>query len=117
MGYCRGHREYTASDESDLMKHIQIVHKAVKVNQTRFKVEHADIEVPEGVEAIWAVLTPGADTSSSKVKRIAVGSIYVSPNFKYRVATIDHIIEIIHLLRAKYHNEIHFLCGGDVNRH
>ena len=89
---------------------------AIVFNQTRFKVEKVDIETPEGVEAIWALLTPRADTTKSRVKRIAVGSLYVSPNSKYKVATIDHIIETIHLLRSKYNNEVHFLCGGDVNR-
>ena len=89
---------------------------AIVFNQARFKVEKANIEAPEEVEAVWAVLTPRADTRCSKVKRIAVGSIYVSPNSRFKVATIDHIIETIHLLRSKYNNEVHFLCGGDVNR-
>ena len=34
----------------------------------------------------------------------------------YKANTVDHIIETVHLLRAKYNNEINFLMGGDVNR-
>ena len=34
----------------------------------------------------------------------------------YKTATIDHIIETIHLLRTKYDNEVNFLLGGDFNR-
>ena len=30
--------------------------------------------------------------------------------------TIDHIIETIHLMRAKYDNDINFIIGGDFNR-
>ena len=51
-----------------------------------------------------------------KVKRIAVGTFYVSPRSTHKDATIDHIIESIHILRSKYDNEIHFLLGGDLNR-
>ena len=65
---------------------------------------------------MWALFTPKADTSKSKIKRIAVGSFYISPNSMYKANTVDHIIETVHLLRAKYNNEINFLMGGDVNR-
>ena len=37
-----------------------------------------------------------------KVKRIAIGSIYIAPRSKFKSETIDHIIDSIHLLRAKY---------------
>ena len=50
-----------------------------------------------------------------KVKRIAVGSIYVSPRSKVKAETIEHIIETIHSLRAKYDNDINWLIGGDFN--
>ena len=51
-----------------------------------------------------------------RVKKIAVGTFYVSPRSPHKDATLDHIIESIHLLRARYDNEIHFLLGGDLNR-
>ena len=51
-----------------------------------------------------------------QVKRIAIGSIYVSPRSQFKSQTIDHIIDSIHLLRAKYNNDITFCIGGDFNR-
>ena len=51
-----------------------------------------------------------------QVKRIAIGSIYVSPRSQFKSQTIDHIIDSIHLLRAKYNNDINFCIGGDFNR-
>ena len=51
-----------------------------------------------------------------KVKRIAVGSYYISPKSKYKQDVIEHIIATIHKLRAKYANDIHFCIGGDFNR-
>ena len=49
------------------------------------------------------------------MKRIAIGSNYVSPRSKHKQETIDHIIETIHVLRAQYEN-ISFWIGGDFNR-
>ena len=40
---------------------------------------------------------------------------YVSPRSMHKPATIDHIIETIHLLRSQYDNEVIFLLGGDFN--
>ena len=30
--------------------------------------------------------------------------------------TMDHIIQTIHLIRARYDNEVNFVIGGDVNK-
>lgn len=68
---------------------------AIVYNQGSFKVESLDVDVEDGVEAVWALLTPKVSSAVSKVKRIAVGSFYVSPNSQHKPATIDHIIETI----------------------
>ena len=72
--------------------------------------------MPENILAVWSVLTPKIANNRLKVKRIAVGSIYVSPRSQVKPEIIEHIIESIHLLRAQYDNDIHFLVGGDFNR-
>ena len=51
-----------------------------------------------------------------KVKKIAVGSYYVSPRSRHKQEVIEHIIGTIQQLRAKYDNEVNFLIGGDFNR-
>ena len=62
-------------------------------------------------------MTPKSEGSQQlKVKRIAVASIYVSPRSKHKVETVEHIIETINLLRAKYDNQINLLITGDFNR-
>ena len=50
---------------------------AILYNESRFSLTNPDIAVPEDVEATWAVFTPVSQ--QLKVKRIAIGSIYVSP--------------------------------------
>ena len=90
---------------------------AIIFNEERFRSADADIIVPDGVEAVWSVFTPVAgSTQNMKVKRIAVGSIYISPKSKFKIETVEHIIETIHILRAQYDNEVNFLICGDVNR-
>ena len=89
---------------------------AIIYNDNRYKVSNLEIPVPEGVEAAWALFTPVGNNVHSKVKRIAVGTFYVSPKSAYKEETIEHIIENIHMLRAKFDNQVHFLLGGDVNR-
>ena len=90
---------------------------AIYYSENRFEVLNLEILAPEGVEIVWALFTPKiGNPNTRRVKRIAVGSVYVSPNSQYKSATIDHIIETIHCLRSRYDNEINFLIGGDFNR-
>ena len=65
---------------------------------------------------MWSVFSLVTGCSLQlKVKRIEVASIYVSPRSQYKPETIDHIIETIHILRAKYDNDVNFCIGGDVD--
>jgi hypothetical protein len=90
---------------------------AILYNESRFSVTELDIEAPEGVESVWALVTPKSDDLHNlKVKHIAVGSFYISPKSRYKAETIEHIIQNIHTLKAKYDNDIHYLLGGDFNR-
>ena len=89
---------------------------AIVYDENQFKVIDQDIFVPADIEAVWAVLSPEIESKQPlKVKRIAVGAIYVSPRSRVKPETIDHIIETIHILRAKYDNDINFIIGGDFN--
>ena len=90
---------------------------AIVYNESQFTVITPDITIPENIEAAWAVFTPHNNIkSNTKIKRIAIASIYVSPRSKHKNETIDHIIETIHIMRAKYDNDVQFIIGGDVNR-
>ena len=70
--------------------------------------------MPTGVEACWLLLKPMNKTDL--IENIAVASVYVSPTSKYKTASINHIIDTIHLLRAQFDNKINYLIGGDLNR-
>ena len=87
---------------------------ALIYNENRFDVTNLDVHVPKGVEACWSVFKPKNKTDL--IENIAIASVYVSPNSVYKTATIKHVIETIHLLRAKFDNKINYLIGGDLNR-
>ena len=91
---------------------------AIIYNENRFAFE--DLEVPADVdmECVWALCTPKQTLvqNGQTVKRIAIGSYYVSPKARNKQDIIEHIIDSIHTLRAKYNNEVNFLISGDFNR-
>ena len=86
---------------------------ALIYKETRFEVKKLNIHVPNGVEACWIILKPVNKTDM--IENLAIGSIYVSPHSKFKTASINHIIETIHLLRSQYDNKINYLIAGDLN--
>ena len=89
---------------------------AIIYNERRFNVSKIDMLVPEGVEACWALFSPISITPHHRIKKLVVGSIYVSPRSQFKQETVEHIIENIHYLRSIYDNDVSFLVGGDLNR-
>ena len=80
-------------------------------------VEQVHVQTGEGIETVWAMLTPRKlDHKLQNIKRICVSSIYIAPRSKFKSETMDHIIQSIHIIRARYDNNVSFLLGGDVNR-
>ena len=90
---------------------------AIVYDDTKFTVEEVAHGVPEGIEVAWALLTPRQyDHHLQKIRRICVGSIYISPRSKHKLDTIEHLNHTVHSMRANYNNEVHFCFGGDLNR-
>ena len=91
---------------------------SILYHENRFSVTNLEIAAPEEIESCWAMFVPKSSSNghNQKVKRIAVGSYYVSPRSRHKDEIIEHIISTIHQLRAKYDNDVHFLVGGDFNR-
>ena len=90
---------------------------AIIFNENRFSVSNLEVPAPEEIESCWALFVPKSqDSGPMKVKRIAVGSYYVSPKSRHKQEVIEHIIDTIHMLRAQFANEVNFLIAGDFNR-
>ena len=88
---------------------------AIVYTEENFYVEEAGIEPPEGVEAVWAIMTP-KNKENQKIKKILVGGIYIAPKSQYKHTTIDHIIESMFLVQSKYESQVRFLITGDFNK-
>ena len=73
------------------------------------------VQIPYGVEIVWAILTPKNVSPTSTVKKIAVAAIYSKPNSKKKTALLDHIAETYHMLNSKYQSGLHFILAGDTN--
>ena len=90
---------------------------AIIYNKNTFEAIDTEFGVPAGVEAVWGVFAPrGLDVRFNKVKRICVGSVYIAPRSPFKDESINHIIETIHMTRARYSNDVHFIIAGDFNR-
>jgi hypothetical protein len=73
------------------------------------------IEIPWGVEATWALITPKNITSDSSIKRIALSCVYSKPNSKKKSLLLDHINQAFNLISTKFGNGLHFIIAGDTN--
>jgi hypothetical protein len=88
---------------------------AIVYNEEHFTVEEAHVEVPEGIEAVWAILTP-KDPEIETIKKILVGGIYISPRSQFKQQTVEHIIETMHSIQSQYEDTVRFMIGGDFNK-
>ena len=93
---------------------------ALIINEEKYIVKPLNpepITVPDGVEAVWALLTPKDTKPNHKFSHIAVASIYYrGPKSTKKDALFDHIAESYHYLMAKYGNGLQFIIAGDTNR-
>ena len=71
------------------------------------------ITVPNGVEVVWAMLTPKYNIGP--IKRIAVASIYSKPKSRKKTELLDHICESYNIIKAKYNDKSNFILAGDTN--
>ena len=91
---------------------------AIIANEKKYFVQNITntlVNIPYGVEIVWAILTPKSIAVSSSVKKIAIASIYSKPSSKKKTLLLDHISETYHLLCSKFQSGLHFIMAGDTN--
>ena len=74
------------------------------------------ITVPVNVEVVWALLTPKRKLQNTRVKHIAVASVYYSSTQTKKDDILDHISEAYHSLCSMYGSDLKFIISGDFNR-
>ena len=70
---------------------------AIIYNENRFSFEELNVPTSSEIESVWALCTP--HHKDHNVKRIAIGSYYVSPRARNKQDIIDNIIDTIHTLK------------------
>ena len=91
---------------------------AIIANTKNFDVENltnTEINIPWGVEIVWAVLTPRNVTNASKIQKIVVASVYCKPDSRKKSLLLDHIAQVYNILSAKYNRGLHWIICGDTN--
>jgi hypothetical protein len=88
---------------------------ALVYTEENFHVESAEIEPPEGIEAVWAILTP-KNNEVENVKKILVGGVYLAPRSIHKQETIDHIIQTMFCVQSRYDVPVRTLISGDFNK-
>ena len=88
---------------------------AIIYNEENFHVEKVEIDIPEGVEATWAILTPQVN-EPRKYKNILVGAVYIAPRTEYKQETIQHIIEVMQCMQARFDDQLGHIVTGDFNK-
>ena len=92
---------------------------ALIVNKLKYDVTNITntlVNIPWGVEAVWAVLTPKGRTNDSLIQKIAVCSFYNRSKYsKFKTKLLNHISEAFNIISRKYPKGLHFILGADAN--
>ena len=91
---------------------------ALIINNSKYNVKNLTqslIEIPWGVEATWAIISPQNLTSDSSIKKIALCSFYSKPKSKKKSLLLDHINQAFNIISSKYGDGLHYIISGDSN--
>ena len=89
------------------------------VNNNKYQIQNLTntlINIPWGLEIIWALLTPKSVSNNSIVKHIVLGSIYVRPSKPNKTLLYDHIADVYNVLNSKYGKGLYWCIAGDTNK-
>ena len=91
---------------------------ALVINSQNYNIQDLTntlIQVPWGVEAVWALLTPKNVSNDSMIQNIVLCSLYSKPNSKTKSKLLDHIAETYNFLSSKYQKGCYWVIAGDTN--
>ena len=78
---------------------------ALIINTDKYYVKNLTqslIEIPWGVEATWALISPKNVTNDSIIQKIAVCSLYCKPDSRKKSLLLDHINLAYNFISSKY---------------
>ena len=91
---------------------------ALVINKDKYFVRNLTntvVDIPWGVEAMWAVISPKNVSSQSKIKHIVLCSFYSKPDSKKKTLLLNHISQTFHQLGNKYGDGVEWIMCADSN--
>ena len=92
---------------------------AIVINSKKYQVQNITqsvINIPWGVEVVWAVITPKGIQCDSLIQKIVCGSVYHTTAARSQAPLLDHITDVYNILTTKYPRGLHWILAGDFNR-
>ena len=90
----------------------------ILVNKNKYIVKNLTqtiVDIPWGIEVVWASLTPKQVSNNSVVKKIIVASMYFPSKSNKKNLFLDHITETYNFLSSKYNDGLYWIFAGDTN--
>ena len=86
---------------------------AIIVNREKFNAQKLDIQIPQKLEIIWALVKPKSE--AAQIRNIIVCSFYSPPRSRLMNKLKDHIVGTLQMLTTKYPG-CGIFVGGDKNK-
>ena len=83
---------------------------AIVINIKKYQVQNITqsvINIPWGVEVVWAVITPKGIQCDSLIQKIVCGSVYHTTAARSQAPLLDHITDVYNILTTKYPRGLH----------
>ena len=91
---------------------------AIVVNNVKYDCQDITnklVQIPWGVEAVWAILTHKKVSNRDKIQKIACCALYSKPHSRKKSALLDHLSNAFNIVSKKYGRGLHFILAGDTN--
>ena len=115
LEYSRGRVGYKGRKDCPLKYNATGGGAAIIYNTNSFNLEQLFVSNPEGIESVYAILTP-KQKGSHEIEKILIGSVYIAPRSQFKQEAIEHIIETMHFAQSQCREHLRYLIAGDVNR-
>ena len=113
--YSRGRENFKSRKNEPSKTNATGGGSAIIYNENRFKVEELMVKAPEGVESVFAIVTP-KHKGHNNIEKVLVGAVYIAPRSQYKQEAIENIIETMYYAQSLHERPLRHIIAGDVNK-
>ena len=115
LEYSRGRENFKSKKNEQPKTNATGGGAAIVYNENRFKVEELKINAPEGVESVFAIVTPKYKVKNN-IEKILVGAVYIAPRSQYKQEAVESIIETMYYAQSLYEEQLKYFIAEVVNK-